>query len=309
MRYVFGPVNSRRLGRSLGIDIVPYKLCSLNCVYCECGSTTSLTDAIREYVPAADVCAEIDSFLSTLPGLDVITFSGSGEPTLNSAIGSIINYIKSRYPQYKVAVLTNSTLMNIESVRKRILSADMIYPSLDAVSDDVFSAIMKPAAGINAADIIEGLVKLRGEFGGTMCLEIFIVPGYNDTESELALLREAALRIEPDEVHMNRLDRPGTETWVEPVSDERMNEIARHFSPLNVKVIGRKPGDSNVPYTGSDLRDRVLSAVKNGLTGCEDMAELLGVRVVDVMRVCDRLVLEGKARKETGGNGTLYRPV
>jgi pyruvate-formate lyase-activating enzyme len=239
----------------------------------------------------------------------VITFSGSGEPTLNSAIGSIIDHIKCMYPRYKVAVLTNSTLMNIESVRRRILSADMIYPSLDAVSDDVFNAIMKPAAGIKSADIIEGLVKLREEFSGTMCLEIFIVPGYNDTESELALLREAALRIKPDEVHLNRLDRPGTETWVQPVSDERMDEIERHFSPLQVRVIGRKPGDPHVPYTGSDLRDRVLSAVKNGFTDCGDMAALLGVRVVDVMRICDRLVQEGKARKEPGGKGAHYRPV
>ena len=309
MRHVFCPVNSRRLGRSLGIDIVPYKLCSLNCVYCECGSTTSLTTAVREYVPAAEVCAEIDRALAASPELDVITFSGSGEPTLNSAIGSIINYIKDSYPQYKVAVLTNSTLMNNDSVRKSILAADMIFPSLDALSDEVFNAILKPAPGVKPADIIEGLVKLRGEFTGRIYLEIFIVPGYNDTPGELELLRDAAIRISPDEVHLNRLDRPGSESWVEAVSDERMSEISGYFKQLEVRVIGRKPGDIYVPYTGSDLRDRVLSAMRKGLEDAGDIASLLGVRVVDVIRICDRLALEGLTSNITSEKGNRYRPL
>ena len=248
MKYIFGPVSSRRLGRSLGIDIVPYKLCSLNCVYCECGSTTALTTAVREYAPASEVCAEIDRALASSPDLDAITFSGSGEPTLNSSIGTIINHIKSCYAQYKVAVLTNSTLMNIDSVRRSILSADMIFPSLDAVSEEVFSAIMKPASGVKPSDMIEGLIKLRAEFKGRMCLEIFIVPIFNDKPGELELLSEAALRIQPDEVHLNRLDRPGSESWVRPVSDERMLGISEFFKSLNVRIIGRKPGDVHASY-------------------------------------------------------------
>lgn len=309
MKHVFGPVSSRRLGRSLGIDIVPYKLCSLNCVYCECGSTTALTTAVREYAPASEVCAEIDLALSESPELDVITFSGSGEPTLNSSIGTIINHIKTRYPQYKVAVLTNATLMNIDSVRRGILSADMIFPSLDAVSEKVFNSIMKPAAGVRPSEIIQGLVKLRSEYKGRICLEIFIVPGFNDTADELELLRNAALRINPDEVHLNRLDRPGSESWVQPVSDERMNEIALYFKPMRVMVVGRKPGDVHVQYAGSDLRDRVLTAVRDGIADAEDIAGRLGVRVVDVMRICDRLTSEGLACKIPSENGNLYRPV
>lgn len=309
MKHVFGPVSSRRLGLSLGIDIVPYKLCSLNCVYCECGSTTALTTAVREYSPAADVCAEIDLALADSPELDVITFSGSGEPTLNSAIGTIINHIKSRYPQYKVAVLTNSTLMNIDSVRKSILAADMIFPSLDAVSGKVFNEIMKPAAEVNPADIVEGLVKLRAEFNGRICLEIFIVPGFNDTEDELVLLRDAAMRIKPDEVHLNRLDRPGSESWVEPVNDEKMYDIAGRFKPLDVRVIGRRPGDVHVSYTGSDLRDRVLYALRDGYHDVEEIAGRLGVRVVDVLRICDRLTSEGRACKIPSEKGNLYRPL
>jgi len=309
MRHVFGPVNSRRLGRSLGIDIVPFKLCSLNCVYCECGSTTALTSSVREYVSAEDVCGEIDAVLSGSPELDVITFSGSGEPTLNSAIGDIINHLKTNYPQYKIAVLTNATLMNNDAVRKRILRADMIYPSLDAVSEDVFAAIMKPAPGINPADIIEGLVKLRGEYSGTICLEVFIVPGCNDSDRELKLLAGAAFRINPDEVHLNRLDRPGAESWVKPVSDERMEEIAAFFKPLNVKVIGRRSGEVHEPYAGSDLRDRVFAAVKDGFSDTGDIASVMGVRVIEVIRLCDRLAEEGLICKEESGAGNRYRPM
>lgn len=309
MKHVFGPVSSRRLGRSLGIDIVPYKLCSLNCVYCECGSTTALTTSVREYASASEVCAEIDIALASSPELDVITFSGSGEPTLNSSIGTIIDHIKCRYPQYKVAVLTNSTLMNIDSVRRSILSADMIFPSLDAVSEEVFSAIMKPAAGVNPSDLIEGLIKLRAEYKGRMCLEIFIVPGFNDTPGELELLRDAALRIQPDEVHLNRLDRPGSESWVQPVGDELMLEISEFFKPLNVRVIGRKPGDVHIPYSGSNLRDRVLSALRSGCDNAESVAERLGVRVVDVIRICEKLSSEGLACRIPAEKGDLYRPV
>src|SRR5208337_2577115 len=133
MKYLFGPVNSRRLGISLGVDLVPFKTCSLNCVYCESGATTA------EYVPTDDVISELDRFLSVSPNIDVITFSGSGEPTLHAGIGRIIGHLKLKYPAYKVAVLTNGTLLWNPGVRKSLARADMVIPSLDAVSPGVFN--------------------------------------------------------------------------------------------------------------------------------------------------------------------------
>lgn len=155
MKYVFGPVNSRRLGISLGIDIVPYKTCPFNCIYCECGSTTDLTDEVKEYFPFEEIVSEINQTLDKGPAIDVVTFSGSGEPTLNSRLGDIINYIKTVYPQYQIAVITNSSLLNRYDIRRRILKADIIYPSLDAVSEDVFNKIMRPLAGTKPEAIIE----------------------------------------------------------------------------------------------------------------------------------------------------------
>src|SRR4030067_1281242 len=118
MKYLFGPFNSRRLGMARGVALVPYKTCPLNCVYCECGETTRLTAAVAEYVPTDDVIAELDGYLSGSPRLDAVTFSGSGEPTLHSGIGRIIDFLKNKYPRYPVAVLTNGVMLWNPGARK-----------------------------------------------------------------------------------------------------------------------------------------------------------------------------------------------
>jgi len=307
MKYVFGPVKSRRLGVSLGIDIIPYKLCSFNCVYCECGATTHLTAEVKEYIPADSIIRELDSVLVKSPELDVVTFSGSGEPTLNSGIGRIINHLKTNYPQYKIAVLTNSTTMHIPDVRRGIMQADLIIPSLDAVSNDVFNRIMKPAPGVNVQDIIEGLVSLRREFKGEICLEIFIIEGINDTEAELKLLKAASEKISPDEIHLNSLDRPGTEKWVRPVSPERMQEIRRFFEPLPVKVIGKAAVPVNILSYNSDLEKKLLMNLKSEPVTAEDIAEKMGERVVDVIRAAEILADTGEAGIIPGDNPGIYR--
>jgi wyosine [tRNA(Phe)-imidazoG37] synthetase (radical SAM superfamily) len=307
MKYVFGPVKSRRLGVSLGIDIIPYKLCSFNCVYCECGATTRLTSEVKEYIPADDIIRELDSVLSKSPELDVVTFSGSGEPTLNSGIGSIIDYIKSRYPQYKIAVLTNSTTLHIPEVRRSIIQADLIVPSLDAVSDEVFNRIMKPAPGVNVSDVIEGLVSLRREFKGEICLEIFIIEGVNDTGAELKLLKEAAEKISPDEIHLNSLDRPGTEKWVKPVSPERMQEIKRFFEPLPVRVIGKAVVPVILPVYNSVIENTLILNLSPEPVSAEEIAEKMGERVVDIIRAAERLAELGEAGIIPGDNPGIYR--
>ncbi len=307
MKYVFGPVKSRRLGVSLGIDIIPYKLCSFNCVYCECGATTHLTTEVKEYIPADSIIRELDSVLSKSPELDVVTFSGSGEPTLNSGIGRIINHLKTDYPQYKIAVLTNSTTMHIAEVRRSIIHADLIVPSLDAVSDEVFNRIMKPAPGVNSSDVIEGLVSLRREFKGEICLEIFIIEGVNDTTAELKLLKEASEKISPDEIHLNSLDRPGTEKWVKPVSSERMQEIKKFFEPLPVKIIGKAVVPVTLSAYNSILENTLILNLTAEAVSAEEIAEKLGERVVDIIRAAERLAEIGEAGIIPGDNPGIYR--
>lgn len=177
-KYLFGPVPSRRLGMSLGIDLVPHKVCSLNCIYCECGSTTKLTIDRKEYVPYDIVIKELEHYFRNNTAPDYITFSGSGEPTLNSRIGDVIRFIKHNIPGIPIAILTNGTLLYQKQVRKELLEADVVLPSLDAASDLIFRKINRPFHKLNINKYIQGLVNFRNEYKGKIWLEVFIIPGY-----------------------------------------------------------------------------------------------------------------------------------
>lgn len=306
MKYVFGPVNSRRLGISLGVDIIPFKYCSFNCVYCECGGTTVLTDEVREYIPYEKIVSELDQVLSGNPRVDVVTFSGSGEPTLNSRLGDIIKYIKKIYPAYKVAVLTNSSQLHRPDVRRGLLDADIIYPSLDAASEDIFTKMMRPITGICPEIIIESIIQLRKEYRGKLCLEIFIISGLNDTENELEQLKQACARINPDEIHLNHLDRPGAEQWVRPLDSDRMEQIRQYFSPMPVKIVGRiTPGVSATAYL-DEIEIILLKALNGKGRTVNDLSGSLDLRIADVLKSAERLVSRGRAKKIQNGDIILY---
>ncbi len=227
LRHIFGPVLSRRLGKSLGIDLVPFKTCSLDCIYCECGQTNNLTLERKEYVPTEEVIKELDNYLGSNPDLDYVTFSGSGEPTLNSGIGNIITFLKTNYPDYKIALLTNSTFLNNQQLLKEIEDIDLIIPSLDAVSEEVFNRINRPLPTLTAADIVNSIVNLKNTFHGRVWLEIFIIPGVNDSKEELKKIRKVVEKINPDKIQLNSLDRPGTETWINKPDRNNLESIAR----------------------------------------------------------------------------------
>ena len=220
-RHLFGPVPSRRLGVSLGIDLTPERSCTLNCVYCECGRTEELTLARRAYVPTEEVIAELRAYLSQGPALDSITFSGSGEPTMHTGIGEIIAMLRAEYPQYTVTVLTNSSLLHLPEVRAALLPATRVVPSLDAVSDAAFLKINRPVKGLTNAMVLEGLRRFASEYCGELWLEVFLVPGVNDSDEELALLRAEVDRLGATRVQINTLDRPGAVSWIAPASAAR----------------------------------------------------------------------------------------
>ena len=154
-KYLFGPVPSRRLGMSLGIDLVPKKVCTLNCVYCEVGKTTKLTTNRMEYVKYDKIISELNQFMSNNPKIDYITFSGSGEPTLNSKIGEVLAYVKQNYPDVKTAILTCGALLSSPQLRSELLEADVVLPSLDAATQAVFNKINRPNAKIGRASCRE----------------------------------------------------------------------------------------------------------------------------------------------------------
>lgn len=307
-RYLFGPVCSRRLGTSLGVDLVPLKTCTFNCVYCECGRTTSLTGERREYVPTDRVIAEVDEYLAKVPDLDYVTFAGSGEPTLHSGIGEIISFIKDRYPRYHVAVLTNSALLTDPDVRIALMRADLVVPSLDAVSEEVFQEINRPCPGLTAGQVLAGLEAFAREFMGEIWLEVFIVPGLNDTEEEILRLRDAIAVIDPDCVQVNTLDRPGTEVWVRPAPPLALERIASILGE-NAEVIGAACTGRALPPKAGEVIDLLLATIRRRPCTIGDLAGILGLRPAEISKCLRVLEAEGRVEPVREKRGVFYRAI
>lgn len=221
MKYVFGPVPSRRLGQSLGIDPIPLKTCNWNCVYCQLGRTKPLTNLRKAYFPREEILDEVKVSLNThQPGeIDWVTFVGSGEPTLHSDIGWLIEEIK-KITELPVAIITNGSLLYLEQVRQELLTADAVLPSLDAGSEELYRRINRPHPGIDYELYVQGLVEFQQEYHGKLWIEVMLVRGLNDSEGALWPIARLIKRINPDQVHINLPTRPPVETWVLPPDDE-----------------------------------------------------------------------------------------
>ena len=307
-KYLFGPVPSRRLGISLGVDLVPHKICSLNCVYCECGRTTKLTIDRDEYVPVDEVISELQHFFKPHPKLDYITYSGSGEPTLNSGIGTITQFIKNNFPDYKLALLTNGTLFYLPSIRKEVKDVDIILPSLDAASDAVFKKVNRPFPEIKIHVVIDGLVELRKEFVGKLWLEIFIIPGLNDTDEEISLLRKAIHRIRPDEVQLNTLDRPGTDDWVQSASKETLTKIADKLD-WKTEIIANFQKREQLASYSTDIESSLLQTIKRRPCTVDDLSAALGLHPNEINKYIEALLERKKIRSVVMERGTFFRLV
>ncbi len=320
-KYLFGPVPSRRLGVSLGIDLVTHKTCSLDCVYCECGSTTNLTVERKEYVPFKQVIDELDHYFSNHPAPDYITFSGSGEPTLNSKIGDVIDYIKARKEfctrsdtsikdKVSVAVLTNGTLLGDESVRNALLKADLVMPSLDAASIESFKRINRPHSRINLDSYIQGLVDFRQVYKGKMALEILILPRFNDSRHDLKLLKNACCKINPDVVQLNTLDRPGALDNLTPASSQLLEEIKSFIQSetLPVEIIASSNRKDNRAYR-SDMESAILETIYRRPCTVEDLTSILGSHTNEINKYLSTLEQSGKIVSVTQQRGIFYHSV
>lgn len=232
MKYLFGPVYSRRLGHSLGIDLLPPKICSLNCVYCEVGPTTELTCERREYVPTEEIVREIDQFLAYGAGgrpIDVFTLTAMGEPTLHSGIGKIIAHLKAKTDK-PVAVLTNGTLFYDPQVRADLAAADIVIPSLDAARKESFERVNQPAPAVDLERVIDGLALFAREFRGEIWLEILLVRDLNDSLEDLEALRQAVRTIQPTRIQLNTVARPPMDGRAKPVTREKMAQAVTILS-------------------------------------------------------------------------------
>lgn len=306
-KHLFGPVPSRRLGMSLGVDLVPPKICSLDCVYCEVGKTTELTLDRQAYCDPAALKAELEDYFANRPAPDYITFSGSGEPTLHSGIGDVLQFINARQPEIPVAVLTNGTLLSGPVVREEILQADLVLPSLDAATERVFRRINRPARGLTAASCLEGLIAFRKEFSGTIWLEIFILPGYNDDETELRALRDAIVRIAPEAVQLNTLDRPGTLPDLRGASLAELQRVQDLWGLDRVEIIAAAAHRKRLQSFRSDTEAAILETIARRPCTVEDLAAILGLHANEVNKYLDVLDAEQKIESVRQPRGIFYK--
>jgi len=306
-KYLFGPVPSRRLGMSLGIDLVPKKVCSLDCVYCEVGKTTKLTVDKKEYVLYDRIIKELEHYFNTNPDPDYITFSGSGEPTLNICIGEIISFIKQMKPSIPVAVLTNGTMLYDQDVREAINKADVILPSLDAVTDVVFNKINRPHKDLTIDKCIQGLIKLRNEFNGKIWLEVFILPNYNDSDNELYELKKWILKINPDLIQLNTLDRPGTVSGLRGATKEELERIVKFWNIDKVEIIASAPERKYVQSYRSNIASAILGTIARRPCTLDDLSKILGIHISEINKYLDVLEAEDKIETVEQERGVFYQ--
>lgn len=306
-KYLFGPVPSRRLGMSLGVDLVPKKVCSLDCVYCEVGRTTKLSLNREEYINSDCIKDELKHYFENNPAPDYITITASGEPTLNLHLGEIIQFVKRTKPGVSVAVITNGTLLHDEKVRAALMHADLLLPSLDAATDEVFKKINRPADNLSVAKCVEGLIALCNEFKGKIWLEIFILPGYNDHENELEELKKVIVQIKPDSIQLNTLDRPGTVPNLRGANRDELQGVLDFWQLKNVEIIA-KPKQTDKPQSyRKDTNSAIIGTISRRPCTLEDLMEILGLNSEEINTHLDILDSEGKIDRIEEERGVFYQ--
>ena len=303
-RYLYGPVPSRRLGRSLGIDLVPHKICTYDCIYCQIGKTTEKTLVRKEYVPVREILEEVRRFLKEKPSsIDHLSLSGSGEPTLHLQIRSIIEGIKT-ITSIPVAVITNGSLLYEEEVRQDLLRADIVLPSLDAISPEAFMKINRPRSGFSIEKVVEGLVEFRKIYKGQIWLEILFCRGVNDGKKELMRMKKVVDRIQPDRIHLNTVVRPPSEKWVASLNQKEMEEIKAFFGERASIITEFDRHPSSV--SERDIKEEILKILKRRPLSLSDLSEGMGIPQNELDRYIEPLTQEGKIQTRIFDGSVYY---
>jgi wyosine [tRNA(Phe)-imidazoG37] synthetase (radical SAM superfamily) len=304
MRYLFGPVASRRLGYSLGVDIIPHKVCTLDCLYCQLGPTTLRTMERKPYVEAGPVLEELEEVLEKKMQIDCITFSGSGEPTLTTCLGEIIDGIKSRC-SIPVTVLTNGTLLHLPEVRSDLLKADIVCPSFDAATSESFKRINRPHESLTLDVMIQGLKKFRREFTGKIYFEVMLARGINDSEQELEALAAVLPAFGADRIQINTVIRPAAEEGVWAVRPATL-EHARTLFGLNAEIIGGFLKERSL-HEQENIGDQIVKLVARHPSTPADICTALGLTAELVDGYLKLLQQQGRIIKTIHGDSTFYK--
>ena len=302
MSYIFGPVPSRRLGLSLGVDLIPHKTCTFDCLYCEVGRTTRKTITPGPFAPVDEILSQLEERLKGCTP-DVITLAGSGEPTLHSEIDRIISGIRD-ITDTKIVILTNGSLFWDEAIRKRVLAADLIMPTLSSAFAHTFQTIHRPHRDLALDRIVTGLVQLRREFGGLIYLEVILLAGINDTEEEVGALRPLIQEIQPEKIQLNTVVRPPADACAKALDGKRLEEIKLFLgerAEIVVDIEAAKGALARDPK-GEGL----LEMAKRRPLRPKDMANSLGISLDEVESMVKGLLLKGYLRRQDHSGEVFY---
>jgi len=306
MTPVYGPVPSRRLGRSLGADLVPFKTCTYDCIYCQLGRTTHLTTRRGEYVATDNVLAELKIKLDCVPSPDYVCISGSGEPTLHAQIGEVITGIK-RLTRAPVAVLTNGSLLGDVGVREALMEADLVMPSLDAGDEAMFQQVNRPHPEIAFEKMVEGLADFTARFRRLVWLEVLFVDGITGTEPEAAKIAALARRIRPGRVQLNTVSRPPAEGFTRAVPRERLERLAQCFSTPVELISDSGPAGASPPSPYSVTDPEILALLERRPCTAGGLAAGLSLHVQEVAKRLDALVKTGAVAVLQKNGEVFYR--
>ena len=302
MSYIFGPVPSRRLGLSLGIDLVPVKTCSYDCLYCQVGRTTGKILDPEAFVPVRTITEELEEKLEKIAP-DTITLSGSGEPTLYSPMAQLISSIK-QMTDIRIAILTNGSLFWNEEVRAGVLEAQIIAPTLSTVFEETYRAIHRPHADIELGMIIEGLKALRRDFRGFIFLEVVLLAGFNDSAREIEGLKQVIGEISPDRIQLNTVVRPPADSRALSLDTVRLEEIKNFFGD-KAEIIADIPPEQRRQVFES-YEDTILETARRRPMRAVDLANVLNLPLEDVEGLLEGLMGKGDLSVTGHGEETYY---
>jgi wyosine [tRNA(Phe)-imidazoG37] synthetase (radical SAM superfamily) len=305
MRYVYGPVPSRRLGRSLGIDLVPFKTCSYDCIYCQLGRTTRKTTEREAYAPPDAVVAQVARSLRTGSAPDFIGIAGSGEPTLHSGIGGLIDRIK-ELTAIPVAVLTNGSLLWVPDVRRALARADVVMPSLDAGNARTFQRVNRPHPRITFERMVDGLLSFAQGYSGEIWLEVFVLGRITDQREEIAPIAEIARRLRPARVQLNTVSRPPAEDEARAVPAESLEQFRELFG-AGCEIIAEAPRGGPRPRgAGAGAAEEIATLLARRPCTVEGIATGLGLAPNDVIKHLDALVRRHAVRAVRRSDAVFY---
>lgn len=291
-KYLFGPVPSRRFGRSLGVDLTPYKTCSQDCVFCQLGRTTHKTVQRMDYVPLDTVLQELSDWLKAGGEADYITLSGSGEPTLHAHFGEVLGVIRSQ-STIPAVLLTNGSLFHLREVREQAGRADIVKISLSAWDQSSFVWVNRPHPDLRFDQIVEGQKAFRKDFRGQIWMEVFLLAGMNSSPADVTRISRLAEQIRPDRIHLNTAVRPTAEKFAAPLGREKMSALAEIFhptaeliAPFQARKGGKKQG--NLEKIHGMLERRPCTA--------DDIARVSGMHINEVLKYLGKLLQEGRIR-------------